>query len=80
MCLIMNKFEHVWGRGRRPEEGPGQRGRGWAGGCPYAVGYKLNKFKHVKGSLYGKVQCIMGNGHMGIPPGNMQKTITSNGG
>ena len=31
---------------------------------------KLNKFEHIRGgmgSLYGEVQCIMGNGHMGTP-------------
>ena len=41
MCLVMNKFEHVY-----IEEAPGMR----MGRC-----------------LYGEVQCIIGNGHMGQP-------------
>ena len=33
----------------------------------------MNKFEHDKGvggSLYGDLQCIMGNGHMGSHVGN----------
>ena len=37
---------------------------------------KLNKFEHVQGSLflYGEVQCIMGNGHMGNDPSPSEQT------
>ena len=33
------------------------------------VCFIMNKFEHVLGgSMYGKAQCIMGNGHMGPTP------------
>ena len=50
-------------------------GGGWGCGRDdrggrHTVKSKLNKFEHIRGgmgSLYGEVQCIMGNGHMGTP-------------
>ena len=57
---------------------------------PCAVRFELNKFKHVGGGggrgdrftgmslysvlLYGVLQCIMGNGHMGSPLNRMTAT------
>ena len=37
----------------------------WGMGCPSAMITSLNMFG---GSLYGELQCIMGNGHMGPTP------------
>ena len=56
----MNKYEHVWGWGSLYG---GCWDRGWWG--PY-TGLGPGRGGGV-GSLYGEVQCIMGNGHMGLP-------------
>ena len=56
-----------WGCGRDDRGGSLYRGAGGRGGR-HTVKSKLNKFEHIRGgmgSLYGEVQCIMGNGHMG---------------
>ena len=65
----MNKFEHVpvlatryhWQGGRARRPAPMSHVQGGLGpGDPYLVR------SHVQGgSLYGEVQCILGNGHMG---------------
>ena len=36
-------------------------------GGPCRVRSKLNRFSHVLGSLYGEVQCVVGNSHVGPP-------------
>ena len=57
MRFKLNKFEHVWGVSL-------YRG-GWLGGSLY--GGVPVRGGLGKGFLYGEVQCIMGNGHMGLP-------------
>ena len=50
------------------------------GAGPCTVRSKLNKFEHiwVRGSMYGEVQCIMGNSHIGSAPLNRQTHSTGN--